>query len=357
MDWIKNHWYAAALSPEVGRHLLSRTFFDEKLVLYRKEDGHAAILRDRCPHKGAPLSLGVLSGDVVACPYHGLQFDCTGKCVRIPSQDAIPPTAKVQSYPCVERYGIIWFWPGDPSLADEKQLFEFRNFDDPNWETFQGPYTHFPAAIGNILDNLVDPAHTTFVHQGTIGGVDASDVPLKVEENEKSLVVGRWIEQSEPVPVMRKYGDFASLVDRWQYYHLFLPNISLVDMGAVDVGSPHDEASRNSKYRTLSYAVLTPETAHTTHYFWFVMRCFAIGDEQVSSDMRQAYIRTFDEDRALLGAIQSNCDDMLASPLRLAIDNASIRLRRRLNRMIEVDNGLPSNPAATIHPETGANSA
>ncbi|MFD2271658.1 hypothetical protein ACFS07_12110 [Undibacterium arcticum] len=37
----------------------------------------------------------------------------------------------------------------------------------------------------NILDNLVDPAHTTFVHKKTIGGADASDVPLTVEQKRR----------------------------------------------------------------------------------------------------------------------------------------------------------------------------
>jgi len=333
MELTRNSWYAAAWGDEVGRHMLSRSFFGEKTLLYRKEDGTVAMLLDRCPHKGAPLSLGELKGDIVACPYHGLEFDCAGKCIRIPSQSAIPPTAKVRAFPCTERYGLVWFWPGDPEAADVTKIFDISHYGKPEWDVLHGPYTHFPASIENILDNLVDPAHTTFVHKKTIGGADASDVPLTVEQKDDAIVVGRWIEQSEPVPVMQKYGQFSGLIDRWQYYSVFLPNISLVDMGAIDTGKARDEAARNAQYRTLSYAILTPESSDTTHYFWFVLRCFALGDAQVSQDMRQAYIDTFNEDRVLLGAIQRNCDDMLGTPLRLAIDNASIRLRRALERI------------------------
>jgi len=333
MQWIKNRWYAAAWGDEVGRTLLARTFFGENAVLFRKEDGAPAMLLDRCPHKGAPLSLGELKGDVLACPYHGLEFDCAGTCVRIPSQPNIPPTAKVRSYPCVERYGLVWFWPGDPSKADESSLFEVGNHGAPGWDCIEGPYTLFPASIENILDNLVDPAHTSFVHKKTIGGPDAADVPLSVEQDGDTIVVGRWIENSKPVAVMQQYGDFASLVDRWQFYSLFLPNISLVDMGAVDAGGARDDASRDRRYRTLSYAMLTPETANTTHYFWFVLRTFACGDQEVSADLRRAYIDTFDEDRALLGAIQRNSGDMQGGSVRLAIDNASIRVRRALERL------------------------
>lgn len=334
MHWIKNRWYAAAWSSELAAKPLPRRFFGDNMVLYRKANGTPAMLADRCPHKGAPLSLGELKGDLLACPYHGLTFDCSGRCVHIPSQSAIPPSARVRAFPCVEHQGLVWFWPGDPALAKDAPLFEFTNHGAPGWQRIEGPYTLFPASLEDVTDNLVDPAHTSFVHRKTIGGADAGEVPLHVEESEEAITAGRWIEASEPVPVMRRYGRFDGLVDRWQYYHLYLPNISLVDMGAVDAGSPRDEAARDRQYRTLSYAALTPQCEDSTHYFWFVLRSFALGDAQVDAEMRQAYADTFDEDRALLGAICTN-GGMQGGSLRLAIDNASIRVRRALARLAE----------------------
>jgi phenylpropionate dioxygenase-like ring-hydroxylating dioxygenase large terminal subunit len=38
--------------------------------------------------------------------------------VRNPFSDHIPRNAKVTSYPVVARHGLVWFWPGDPWLAD-----------------------------------------------------------------------------------------------------------------------------------------------------------------------------------------------------------------------------------------------
>jgi phenylpropionate dioxygenase-like ring-hydroxylating dioxygenase large terminal subunit len=338
MNWVKNSWYAAAWSNELGDKMLAREFFGRPMVIFRKEDGTPAMLADQCPHKRAPLSKGVLDRGIVACPYHGLQFDGTGKCVRIPGQANIPPSARVDSYPCVEHAGLVWFWPGDPALADRSLLFPFMNLDRPGWTSFQGPYTLFPAGIEDILDNLVDPSHTTFVHRNTIGGDDAGEIPLTVEQQDNSITVGRWIENSKPVPVMQRYGNFTGPIDRWQSYYLYLPNISLVDMGGIDAGKPRDEESRNTQYRSLSYAALTPETGSTTHYFWFVLRSFAPGDEQVSKDMCAAYVATFDEDRALLGEIQRNkrCNAD-AVPLRLAIDNAGIRLNRSLQKLVDAE--------------------
>src|SRR5688572_116549 len=81
---IRNAWYCAAWSDEVGQDLLARRILDTPVLLYRTLAGKPVALLDVCPHKLAPLSLGVRVGDSVQCGYHGLEFDCTGKCVRNP---------------------------------------------------------------------------------------------------------------------------------------------------------------------------------------------------------------------------------------------------------------------------------
>jgi phenylpropionate dioxygenase-like ring-hydroxylating dioxygenase large terminal subunit len=109
--FVKNAWYVAAWSSEVGRQLLSRTILGEQVVLYRREDGTPAALVDRCPHKLAPLSLGELKGDHVQCGYHGMTFDCSGACIRVPGQQNIPPTARVrvvQLFFCKNDQAIPW---------------------------------------------------------------------------------------------------------------------------------------------------------------------------------------------------------------------------------------------------------
>jgi nitrite reductase (NADH) small subunit len=40
------------------------------LALFRTVDGRVFALRDRCPHKGGPLSQGIVHGDRVSCPLH-----------------------------------------------------------------------------------------------------------------------------------------------------------------------------------------------------------------------------------------------------------------------------------------------
>jgi len=168
--FIKNTWYVAAWSHEVGAsNIFSRTIISQPVMLYRKEDGQVVALQDRCGHRGAPLSLGRREGDCVRCMYHGLKFDSRGACVEVPAQERIPPQAKVQTFPVVERHRWIWIWMGDPALADPATIPDTHWLDDPDWRGLPG-YIHYYVNYLLICDNLLDFSHLPYVHPTTLGG-------------------------------------------------------------------------------------------------------------------------------------------------------------------------------------------
>jgi phenylpropionate dioxygenase-like ring-hydroxylating dioxygenase large terminal subunit len=107
MEYLRNAWYVAAWSEELAAgKLIARTFLDEPVVLFRTNDGAAAALFDRCPHRFAPLSRGRHKGSEIECGYHGLRFDRSGACSLNPYNPGhTPPRARVQSYPVLERQG------------------------------------------------------------------------------------------------------------------------------------------------------------------------------------------------------------------------------------------------------------
>ena len=53
-------------------------------------------------------------------------------------------SARVKSYPVVERYPWLWIWVGDAALADLSRVPDFHWFDDPNWGA-KGQYLHVKA--------------------------------------------------------------------------------------------------------------------------------------------------------------------------------------------------------------------
>jgi phenylpropionate dioxygenase-like ring-hydroxylating dioxygenase large terminal subunit len=124
--FLRNAWYVAARSREVERTLLARTILNEPIVLYRKRDGAAVALEDRCCHRHLPLSMGTIIDDDLRCGYHGLRFDANGVCVNIPGQSEIPTQARVSAYPLVERWQWLWIWMGDPA-AHQRLAREWRS--------------------------------------------------------------------------------------------------------------------------------------------------------------------------------------------------------------------------------------
>src|SRR6202790_4095869 len=86
MNFVRNQWYVAAYSAEVGHGLLARTILGESIGLYRNGGGPAVALAGRCVHRHFPLSESRLVGDTIVCGYHGFTYGADGRCVAVPGQ-------------------------------------------------------------------------------------------------------------------------------------------------------------------------------------------------------------------------------------------------------------------------------
>ena len=84
MEFLRNQWYTAAISAELGDKPLARTICNEPLVIFRSGNGNVAVLTDRCPHRKAPLSSGEVVGNDIQCGYHGIRIAPDGACTRVP---------------------------------------------------------------------------------------------------------------------------------------------------------------------------------------------------------------------------------------------------------------------------------
>src|SRR5882724_9805794 len=103
-----NCWWVAATAGEVTRKPVCRWLLEQRVVLFRTEDGAIAALEDRCAHRWAPLSDGKLIGDEIACPYHGFRYNTRGACTHVPTQSQVPPRLQVRSYPVREYGTFVW---------------------------------------------------------------------------------------------------------------------------------------------------------------------------------------------------------------------------------------------------------
>lgn len=311
--FVKDCWYVAALSREVGRSLFARTIAGEQIILYRTEAGQPVAMLDRCPHRLVPLSAGKLVGDAVQCGYHGITFDCTGQCVRIPGEHQISPKFRSTVFPCVERWGFVWVWLGDANLADESKLpQDFHWGTEPGWT----PLSDYLRVEGNyqlLVDNLLDLSHEAFLHMGTIGNAAVAETPAETTIRGDFVQVARFMKDCAPPKLFVRAAGFTTNIDRTQRIVYTPPCYVVIEVRAVPTGT-------NGEERKLAWWVLnalTPETERTAHYFWGLPRDFAHDDTELTEMLRAGIFRTFEEDRVMLEAQQRVLD-------RVSLDSRTV---------------------------------
>ena len=69
--------------PRLGSRRVARPGSTD-VALFRTADDRIFALLDRCPHKGGPLSQGIVFGDGVACPLHNWTIGLADGCARAP---------------------------------------------------------------------------------------------------------------------------------------------------------------------------------------------------------------------------------------------------------------------------------
>jgi phenylpropionate dioxygenase-like ring-hydroxylating dioxygenase large terminal subunit len=343
-DWPLNCWYAAAYDVELKRELLPRKVAGRNIVMYRKQDGAPAALADACWHRLMPLSQGQIEGDDVACGYHGLVFNAEGRCTFMPSQKTINPAARVRAYPVVERHRFVWVWPGDPALADPGLVPDLHWNDDPEWAG-DGKLIHLECGYKLIVDNLMDLTHETFVHGASIGQRSIAEVPFEVSHGPDSAMVTRWMVDVEPPPFWRmqlewKRGEPAGRVDRWQIIHFQAPSTVAIDVGVAPTGTGAPEGDRSEGVNGYVLNTMTPETGRTCHYFWAFVRNYNLGDQRITTLIREGVSGVFGEDEVVLAAQQRAIEEHPDKEFyNLNIDGGAMWARRLIDKMIAAEAG------------------
>lgn len=327
--FVKNCWYVAAFDEEVSaQRPIARRILGEPIVLFRQPDGPVAALEDRCCHRGLPLSRGEMNGKFLRCNYHGLEFDASGTCVRIPGQDSIPPAARVRSYPLAQRGRALWIWMGNPQLADPAAIPAFPWFEDRDWG-WKSKMFHIRCNYEMLHDNLLDLTHLAYVHSQTLGGNPDThfNADTKTSRTDRGVRVSRWLRNSEPSPTYVKLGKFAGRVDRWQEFE-FVPGLITLYGGAVDAGTITADDQRKGGVHMRLFDAITPETATTTLNFFCVGQNFRVGEPQVTQLLFSELERTVLEDVEVLEAQQARIQETRGKFVDIKADAAAIQARR-----------------------------
>ena len=111
-----SYWYPVMWSRQLKSRPVPIDMLGQKLAFFREgERVHA--LRDRCPHRGVPLSLGSREfPGTISCPYHGWTYNLeSGRLVAVITDGPDSPICgkvRVETFPTAERLGLIWVFIG-----------------------------------------------------------------------------------------------------------------------------------------------------------------------------------------------------------------------------------------------------
>lgn len=342
MPFLKNVWYCAGWADELdgGEHIGRKILGENVLLFRREEDEKVAAIGNVCPHRFASLSLGSRTGDVFACPYHGLEFNSDGECVKNPNGDGrIPKACSVPVYPIEEKWQALWIWMGDPAKADADLIPDFSMQVEGEGRSVVRGHHVTEAHYELVVDNLMDRTHVQFMHpllkyQGevpdnfkTVQGMEQKgdmiwDYHSDQNHPPYALLAPLWPEA--PSEGLESYFDV-----RWE-----APGNMLLNSGTVVMGTNREEGAHQPMAN-----LITPEDENNTHYFWSQSRDKNIDNPEIDEKIRMGVGHTFQNEDGLIVAdcaANMQSEDLLAhNPVLLSTDASAIRARRILKRMID----------------------
>lgn len=153
VDWPFG-WYVVGRTRDLPRKsLLAVTLGDRECVLYRTESGRLHALDAHCPHMGAHLRHGAVSGERLRCALHGHLIDSAG----VVHGNVACPNAR--TWPVAERFGLVFAYFGDGAPAP---LPAPDDADDFGWATTQP--VPLEADWRSMATNAFDMPHLCTVH-------------------------------------------------------------------------------------------------------------------------------------------------------------------------------------------------
>jgi vanillate O-demethylase monooxygenase subunit len=337
---IRNCWYVAGRSGEIGRTPLARRLLGVDVVLYRTEAGRPVAMRNRCPHRSFPLAKGRIVGDTLVCGYHGMAFDADGVCAHMPALNRAPASAAVRTFPLTDRGPLTWIWMGPAHLADEALIPALPWLTDPAWGTVTGDY-RIKADYVAMHENLIDQTHFPFLHPDTVGTPEYARSKLTAEVEGDQVVIRRILTDAPPPAVYGKpAGIMGKRVTRTSEARFVSPALHRAYAEIID-SSP--EPGQPGTYRYHITHVFTPETSSSIHYWWFNSRDLKPGDAGIDSFLHDASSKAYYEDVEALEWIMEvvEQDDEPQFDLSFAPDRPGLMARRIMYRkaMAEVVGG------------------
>jgi phenylpropionate dioxygenase-like ring-hydroxylating dioxygenase large terminal subunit len=216
-----DYWYPVEYERAVPPGAtLDVTFWNSSIVVYRGRDGRLRALENRCAHRQLKLSQGEVNGCHLTCTYHGWTYDGDGHVVHYAHDlfGRAQPEVRVRSFPVTVKHGLIWIFPGDPSLAPSRDIPDIPELAGPRpWTRIDMSFTWL-AHHSMIIDNVSDFTHA-YLHRRYRPFWDAKLTRYELRDDTVSLSYRTFIGGGRFTRMLvdRQRGDTTSIDLKFQY--------------------------------------------------------------------------------------------------------------------------------------------
>lgn len=328
-------WYAVAAGEAVGRSLLGRRAVGRPVVLFRREDGTAVALADRCVHRPYPLSAGLLEGDSVRCGLCGFVYDSQGRCLSVPTQPRVPLGAQVHAFPVREQQGLVWVWFGEPGRAPLHRVPDLDWLDSDGWVSVGGEQ-EVAAHFLLLHESFADVTKVPEIAPDVAPLVLREQLPrLEVVVTETTVALARDFPPG-PLPSWQATAlgrDAREVIAHRQEGHFISPAVWVDHWDVL----PDDAPPARLRFTQL----VTPVEASRTLLLWRVSRDFAI-DEATTVVLAGLFGSYYARSLAAVEAMQQVIDQDGAGPqVNVNADVAALRIRDKVTALLAEQGAAP----------------
>jgi phenylpropionate dioxygenase-like ring-hydroxylating dioxygenase large terminal subunit len=337
-DALRRCWHPVRWAEELGSDPVGTVLLDQRIVVWRDPSGTPHAGSDQCPHRGTALSLGTVDElGCLVCPYHGWAYDSSGGCTTIPQLppgSRIPERARIATYRCEERYGLVWVALEEP----ESDIPSFPEWDDPAYRHVACEAYTWQCGAGRMVENFTDFGHLGYLHDGLLGTIDDLVVPAHQVETvgselryELTMVVPNTNEEFAVTDVIGERGLQTNT------YVLSLPYTIHLACRYHDTGA----------HRTLFFAVQPRSETESTGYC-YQSRDFDLDADPESFAAFQAVLA--EQDRPVVESqLPAEVPWDLRQELQMPFDKVAISYRRAMLAFFAAADDQGSAPA-TLRP-------
>jgi phenylpropionate dioxygenase-like ring-hydroxylating dioxygenase large terminal subunit len=324
---LLGRWYVVAKSADVKAGVpYAAKALGRDLVLWRAEDSTVQCVEDRCPHRGARLSCGRITGAHLSCRYHGLTVDRNGAIVSVPAlgKSGLEGRKAVTAYAVQEAYdGVFVYFPSG-EYPQPRALDVPTDLLDPANTSFLCTGL-WDCNYRYAIENIVDPMHGSFLHADTFTlAYGTKTDKIEIESTEQGFVVQRVAQRGINF-------DWVEMITQTSFMH-------------ARVIIPYPISGGPGGHMLVVPSVTPVDELHSRIFFWRTRKVSGVEREiwrfLFRSTFEARHWTVLEQDREMLSSIP---DDARARELLYQHDGGVVRIRDTLaqqaRRQMEAETG------------------